>query len=157
MHWAPFTTLPSTLFKLNPPPAGRSNLFNRSDPPPSDHEKTDEKLVDKFLWYSVCHHMGIKDFSPKQASFCEYTREVIVCMMITGKGRSGLDIWPKTPNQNTSTEDMIFITCYKEAIKQTKINPQQNHLLGLSAKKAYYASYTNSYLKNNFAYPVINT
>ena len=67
--------------------------------------------------------MGIKDFSSEQASLCEYTWEVVACIVITGKGRSGPDIWPETLNQGIGTEDMILITWYKEAIKQTKINP----------------------------------
>ena len=38
-------------------------------------------------------------------------------MVITSERRSGPDIWPETPNQYTGTEDMIFTTWYKEAIK----------------------------------------
>ena len=38
-------------------------------------------------------------------------------MVITSEGRSSLNIWPETPNQGTGTEDMIFTTWYKEAIK----------------------------------------
>ena len=124
IHWASYTALLSTLFRSDLPPFGCSNSFNRSDLPLLDHEKTDEEPVSEFLWHSVCCCMGIKDFSPKQASFCEYTWEVIACMVIIGKGRSGLDIWPKTLDQSTSTEDIIFTTWYKEAMKQTAIVPQ---------------------------------
>ena len=42
---------------------------------------------------------------------------------------------------------MILTTWYQEAMKQTKINPQQYHPLGPSTKKAHYVSYTSSYLK----------
>ena len=46
-------------------------------------------------------------------------------MVITGKGRSDSDIWSETLNQGTGTEDMILIIWYKEAMKQTEIDPQQ--------------------------------
>ena len=101
--------------------------------------------------------MGIKDFSPKQASFCEYTWEVVACMVIIGKGHLGSDIWPETPNQGTNTKGMILIIWYKEAIKQMEINPQQYYSPGLSAKKACYANYISSYLKNSYIHQVINT
>ena len=78
-------------------------------------------------------------------------------MVITDEGCLGSDIWPETPNQGTGTEDMISTIWYKEAMKQTEINPQQHHLSGPSAKKAPYASYTSSYLKNSYAHLVTNT
>ena len=78
-------------------------------------------------------------------------------MMITGEEHSGPDIWPKTPNHTTATEDIILTTWYKETMKQTKIDPQQHYLPGLNGKEAHYANYTSFYLKNNFAYPVTNT
>ncbi len=62
----------------------------------------------KFLWHGVCRHISIKDFSPKHASLCEYTWEVVACMVMTGEERSGPDIWPETPNQGTSTEEIIL-------------------------------------------------
>ena len=54
--------------------------------------------------------MGIKDFLPKQTSLCEYTWELIVYIVITGEGNLGLDIWLKTLNQATNTEDIILIS-----------------------------------------------
>lgn len=44
-------------------------------------------------------------------------------MVITGKKRSGPDIWLETLNQDTNSEDMILTTWYNKAIKQKKINP----------------------------------
>ena len=122
--WAPHIALPSTWFRSGLPPSSHSNSFNRSDPPPPDHEKTDEKPVGQFLWYNIRRRMNIKHFLPKQVSLCEYTWEVIACMVITGKGRSGPDMWPKTPNQGTGTENMILTKWYEEVIKRTNINPQ---------------------------------
>ena len=43
-------------------------------------------------------------------------------MVITSKRRSSLDIWLKTFNQGTGTEDMILKTWYKEDMKQIQIN-----------------------------------
>ncbi len=140
----PHTSSPSTSFRSDPPPFGLSNLFSRSNPPPSNHEKTDEEPVGEFLWRDVCRRMGIKNSSPEQASFCEYTWEVVACMVITSERRSGLDIWPETPDQGTGTENMIITTWYKEAIKRREINPQQQHPLSPTAKEARYASYTSS-------------
>ena len=40
-------------------------------------------------------------------SLCKYTWEVVACMVLTGKGRPGPDIWPETPKQGKSTEDMM--------------------------------------------------
>ena len=154
---APHFASLSTSFRSDLPPSGRSNSFNRSDPSPLDYEKTDEKHVSEFLWRSVCRCMSINDSLPKQVNFCEYTWEVVAYMMITGKGRSSSDMWPKTPNQSTGTKDIILTTWYKKAMKQTEINPQQHHLPGPSTKETCYASYTNSYLKNSYAYPVTDT
>ena len=102
-HGKPPTALPSTLF--------------RSDSPSSDHEKTDKGPVGGFLWQGVCRRIGIKGSSPKYVSLCKYTWEVVAYMVKLGEGRSGLNIWPETPNQDSGTEDMIFITWSKEAMK----------------------------------------
>ena len=125
-----------------PPTASSSTLF-RSDSPLPDHEKTDEKPVDKFLWRGVCRRMGIKDFLSEQASVCEYTWEVVACMIITGEGCSGPDIWPETINQDTGTEDMTLTTWSKEAMKQKEINPQQQYPPSPSPRKACYTTYTS--------------
>ena len=157
MRRTTYTALPSTFFKSDPLPSGRSSSFNRSDQPPLDSKKTDEEPLCEFLWCSVCRYMGVKGFSPERASFYEYTWEVVACMVIIGEGRSGPNIWPETPNQGIGTEDMIYTTWYKEAMKWTKINSQQHHPLAPSAKEARYVSYTSSNYKNSDAYPAINT
>ena len=77
--------------------------------------------------------------------------------MITGKGCLCLDIWPETLNQSTDTEDMILTTWYKEAMKQTEINPQQYHLPAPSVNEARYVSYTSSNYKNSYAHPATDT
>lgn len=98
----------SNSFKSDPPFSGFSNLFDRSDPPPSNHKKIDGEPIDEFLWHGVCCYIGIKNFLPKQTSFYEYTWEVIVYMVITGKKHLSPNIWPKTPNQDTGIKDMIL-------------------------------------------------
>ncbi len=124
---------------------------------PSDHEKMDKEPVGEFLWRGVCRRMGIKDSLSEQASLCEYTWEVIACMVMTGKGRSGPDIWSETPNQDTGTKEMILTTWYKEAMKQSGINLLQHHSLIPSAKKARHASYISSNYKNSYAHLIIDT
>lgn len=44
-------------------------------------------------------------------------------MMIIDKRHLSLDILPDLLNQDTSTKKIIFIIWYKDAIKQSKINP----------------------------------
>ncbi len=78
-------------------------------------------------------------------------------MVMTGEGRSGLDIWLETPNQGTNTEEMILTTCYKKAMKQSGINPQQHHPLIVRTKEARYASYTSSNYKNSYAHLITDT
>ncbi len=78
-------------------------------------------------------------------------------MVMTGEERSDPDIWPETPNQDTSTEEMILTTWYKEAMKRSGINPQQHHSPIPSTKEARYASYTSSNYKNSYAHPITYT
>lgn len=156
LHEKPSTTSTLTLFRSDPPPLHFSNLF-KSNLPLLNYEKTDEKPVGEFLWQRVCCHMDIKDFSPKQASFCKYTWEIVAYMIITGKKHLGLDIWPGTLNQDISTKDMISTTQFKEVIKQKKINPQQQHPLSPSLRKVGYTSYISSNLKNSYTNLFINT
>ena len=115
------TVLFLTSFRFNRPPSGCSNFYRsdssssslsnlcRSNLPP-DHTKTDEEPMSEFLWRGAYCRMGIKDFLLKQESFCEHTWEVLTYMVITGKGCSGLDIWPETYSQGTGTEEMILTT-----------------------------------------------
>lgn len=125
-----------------------------SDWPLLDYEKTNKKCISEFLWQGVYCHIGIKDSLPKKVTLCKYTWEVVICIVMTGERCSGPNIWPETPNQDTSTEDMIYTTYYKEAMKWREINPQQQYLSSLNAKKACYASYISSNLKNSYAHLV---
>ena len=43
--------------------------------------------------------------------------EKLLHIVITGKERSGLDIWPETFNLGTGIENMIFTTWYKKVMK----------------------------------------
>lgn len=45
--------------------------------------------------------------------------------MITSKKYSGLNIWPKTPNQGIASKNMIITIKYNEAKKQKEINLPQ--------------------------------
>lgn len=92
-HWIPYIMSISTSFRLDLFFSGPLNLFNRSDLPLSDHKKIDEELISGFLWRGICCGMDIKDFLPKQTSLSEYIWEVVVCIMITGKGHLDPDIW----------------------------------------------------------------
>ncbi len=63
---------------------------------------------------------------------------------MTGEGRTGLDIWPETPNEGTGTEDMILTTWSKEALKRKQSNPWKQHLPSPIAKEARHVSYNDS-------------
>ena len=57
----------------------------------------------------------MKDLIPAACSLCEYTLEVVACMVLTGKRRPWLDIWPETPEQAKFTNDMMRSIWGKEA------------------------------------------
>lgn len=84
-----------------------------------------EKTVGEFLLRSVHHRIGIKDYLPEPASLYVYTWEVVTYMVIIGKGDSGPELWPETPNENIDIEDMILTIWSKETMKRREINPQQ--------------------------------
>lgn len=169
MCWTLHTTSPSNLFRSDQLPSGHLNSFRshlphsglsnlfRPEPLQLDNEKMDEELVGEFLWQAICCCMKIKDFSRKQTNFCEYTLEIVACIMMTSKGHSGLDIWLETPNYGIDTKDMIHTTWYKKTIKQKKINLHQQYPLSPSIKETYYTSYTSLNQKNSYTYLVTDT
>lgn len=50
--------------------------------------------------------MRIKDLIPVAHTFCKYTWEVIVYMVITGKVYARPNIWPEIPEQAKKMEDI---------------------------------------------------
>ena len=88
------------------------------------------------LWRGHRRCSGIKDSIPAARSLCEYTWEVVACMVLTGKGRPGPDIWPETPEQAESTEDMMRSIWGKEAHWRCKASRIKSCLLSLSGKEA---------------------
>lgn len=70
IYQALYTTSTSTLFKEEMPFCSLPNLFNNMlDLPPSNHEKIDDKPVDKFLLNGICCHIGIKVFCLNKQTF----------------------------------------------------------------------------------------
>ena len=88
------------------------------------------------LWRGHCRCSGIKDSIPAAQSLCEYTWEVVACMVLTGKGRLGPDIWPETPEQAEFTEDMMRSIWGKEAHWQYKASGTKSCPLSSSSKEA---------------------
>ncbi len=76
-------------------------------------------------------------------------------MVMTGKRRSGPDIWPETSHQVTSIEEMILTIWYKEPMKQSRIYLQQYYPTTPSAKEAHYTSYTSPNKKNSYPHSII--
>lgn len=44
------------------------------------------------LWRRHCHYICIKNSTSAARSLCKYTKKVVLCMVLTGEGRFGLDI-----------------------------------------------------------------
>lgn len=94
-------------FRSNPLFFSLSNLF-KLNLPRFDYKKTDKKPVSKFLYQGFHCYIGIKDFLLKQISLYKYIWKDIIYRVITSNRYLCLDIWSKTPNQNTNTKDMIL-------------------------------------------------
>lgn len=62
MRWTLHTALNLTLFRSNPLFFGHLSLFKKSEPLPLNFEKTDEKLVNEFLWHGIHCRISIKIF-----------------------------------------------------------------------------------------------
>ena len=60
---------------------------------------------------------------------------MVACIVLTGKGRPGPDIWPETPEQAESTEDMIRSIWGKEAHWQSKTSGTKSCLLSPFGKE----------------------
>ena len=73
---------------------------------------------------------------PAAQSLCKYTWEVVACIVLTGKGGLGPDIWPETPEQAKSTKDMMRSIWNKEAHWQCKASWTKSCLLSPLGKEA---------------------
>lgn len=59
------------------------------------------------MWRGHCLQSRIKDLTPTASSLTKFPEKVIVCMILTSKGRLGPDIWPETEDQVKGTEDIM--------------------------------------------------
>ena len=88
------------------------------------------------LWRGHCHCSGIKNLISASQSLCEYTWEVVACMVLTDKGRLWPDIWLETPEQVKSTKDIMRSIWGKEAHWRCKASRTKSCPLFLSGKEA---------------------
>ena len=88
------------------------------------------------LWHRHCCCLRIKNLIPAAQSLCKYTWEVVACMVLTGKRRLKPNIWPETPEQAKSTEDIMKSIWGKEAHWQCKANATKSCPLSPSGKEA---------------------
>ena len=88
------------------------------------------------LWRGHRRCSGIKNSIPAAQSLCKYTWEVVACMVLTDKERLGPDMWPETPEQAESTEDMIRSIWGKEAHRRCKASGTKSCPLSPSGKEA---------------------
>ena len=87
------------------------------------------------LWRGHRRCSGIKNSIPAACSLCKYTWEVVACMVLTSKGRPGPNIWPETPEQAKSIEDMMRSIWGKEAYWQCKASGTKSCPLSPSNKE----------------------
>ncbi len=76
--------------------------------------------------------------TPAICNLCEYTWEVVVYIVLTGKGRLESNIWPETPQQAESMESMMRTTWNTEVIWQQKDSRKLDCLLASTEKEAKY-------------------
>ncbi len=117
-------------------PTASSSFTNASDIPDVPPLPTEVSAMGHSLWCRYCHRSGIKNSTPAARSLCEYTWEVVICMVLTGEGRLGPDIWPKTPQQVESTESMMRTTWNTEAMRQQKDSGKPDYPLAPMGKEA---------------------
>ena len=86
------------------------------------------------LWRRHCRCLGIKDSIPATCSLCKYTWKVVGCIVLTGKGHPGPNIWSETLEQAESTEDIMKSIWGKEAHRQCKASETKSCLLSPSGK-----------------------
>ena len=105
------------------------------------------------LCCGYCCHLGIKDSIPAARSPYKYTWEVVACMVLTGKRRLGPDIWPETPEQAESIEDMIRSIWGKEAHWRCKTSGTKSCPLSSSDKEARFVGppYCYGHLVTNWS------
>ncbi len=101
-------------------PTTSSSFTNASDISNVPSLPTKASATGHLLWRGYCRRSRIRDSTFAARSLCEYTWEVVVCMVLTGEGRLGPDIWPETPQQAESTESMMRTTWNTEAMRRRK-------------------------------------
>ncbi len=113
-----------------------SSFTNASDIPNITPSPTKAPGTGYSLWRGHRRRIGIKDSTPAAHSLCEYTWEMVACMVLTGEGRLGPDIWPETPGQVESMESMIRIIWGMEVNRRQKTSGTPDSLLSPTGKEA---------------------
>lgn len=120
----------------HPAATASSSFTNASDIPDSTPSPTKAPTTGYSLWRGHRRRTGIKDSTSAARSLCEHTWEVMVCMVLTGEGRLGPDIWPETPQQAESTESMMRATWNTEAMRRRKASGTSDCPLSPTGKEA---------------------
>ena len=87
-----------------------SSFTNAFDIPNSTPSPTKISTMGYSLWRGYCCCTGIKDSTFCVRNLCKHTWKVMVCIVLTGKGRLRPGIWPKTRQQLKSTKSMMRTT-----------------------------------------------
>ncbi len=117
-------------------PTASSSFTSASDIPDVPPLPTKASAMGHSRWRGYRRRSEIKDSASAARSLCEYTWEVVVCMVLTGKGRLGRDIWPETPQQAESTESMMRTTWNIEVMWRRKDSGKPDCPLAPTGKEA---------------------
>ncbi len=117
-----------------------TSFVSGSDIPEDTSSSIDPAETGYAFWRRHCHRSGIKNSTPAARSLCEYTWEVILCMVLTDDGRLGPDIWPETPDHAESTEEMMRTVWAEETHCRRKASGTKTCLLSSSGKEARHVS-----------------
>lgn len=122
-----------------------TSFVNGPDIPDTTSAATEPPETGFALWRGHRRRSGIKDSTPAARSLSEYTWEVLLCMVLTGEGRLGPDIWPEAADQAESTEDMMRRVWATEAHVRRRASGTTSIPLSSSGKEARHVSPLTSY------------
>lgn len=88
------------------------------------------------LWPRHCCCMGINDLISAARNSYKYIWEVILCMVLIGRGRLGTDIWPKISQQAKSTKSIMRVTWNTEKMCRQKASGRLDFSLSPTSKKS---------------------
>ena len=119
----------------HPAATGSSSFINVSNILDVIPSSTKSLAMDNSLWRRHRCCASIKDSTFAARNLCKYTWEVMICMVLIGKGRLGPDIWTETPQQAKNTKSMLIAAWNTEAMWWQNASRTLNSPLSLTGKE----------------------